>query len=127
MAWSKAKFGSVERCKIKLLEELNKLDVILESYTLSPDETTLKLSSLNELDRIKTLKRSCGDKELVFIGSNKETTIQNVSTVLPTQGIVSTSSTLSSTKRKLSLLILISLNQLLFSNLRCSSPLFGAC
>jgi len=56
MAWSKVKFGSVKRYKIKLLEELNKLCVILESRTLSSSETILKLSSLNELDGIQNLE-----------------------------------------------------------------------
>ena len=57
-AWRKSKFENVKRQKLELFEALNKLDVIQETRPLSSDESSLKVSSLNELDRIQHLEET---------------------------------------------------------------------
>jgi len=50
--WNKSQFESVKRQKLDLLEVLNELDILLETRPLSSNEFSLKVSTLNKLDRI---------------------------------------------------------------------------
>ena len=50
--WSKTKFGNVKQQKLHLLEVLNKFDILLESRPLFSEESSIKVSSLDELDKI---------------------------------------------------------------------------
>jgi len=58
MTWSKFKFGNTKRLKLQLLEALNKLDVILETRSLSSDEFSVKVSSIDEFDIIQHLEET---------------------------------------------------------------------
>ena len=57
MMCNKTKFEIAKRRKLHILEELNKLDILLESQPLSSDESSLKMSSLNKLNRIYCLEK----------------------------------------------------------------------
>jgi len=54
--WSKSKFENVNWKKLHLLKALNKLDILLESRPLSLEKSSLKVSSLDELDKIQLLE-----------------------------------------------------------------------
>ena len=97
---SKGKSLIFSRCLISLMFSL-KLDRSLPMNLLS--KCLLSMS----LIRFIALRKSCGDKGLILFGSNKEIKILNFSIVLPTQGTTITSFTHSTSKRKLSLLMLI--------------------
>ena len=60
--WSRAKFESVKRQKLHLLDVLNKLDVLLELRPLKSDESSLQLSSLDDQRKFNILKKLYGDK-----------------------------------------------------------------
>jgi len=52
MVWSRTQVRSVKKQKFHLRDTLNELDILLESKPINSDESSLKISSLNELERI---------------------------------------------------------------------------
>ena len=78
---------------LHFLEVLNRLDILLESRSLSFDESSLKVSSLSmRLIESPTVKKLCGGKGHVPFGLSKETTTPSFFTVSPTLRIATISS-----------------------------------
>ena len=55
MMWSWTQFGSDKQQKFDVL---NKLDILLKSISLTSKESFLKMSTLNELERIQYLEET---------------------------------------------------------------------
>ena len=67
MVCSRTQFGSVKKQKLHFLDSLNKLDILLESRSLTFDECSLKIFSFNDLERIQRLEEIMWQQRARFL------------------------------------------------------------
>jgi len=69
--WSKIKFENVKWQKLHLPNVLNKLDILLESRSLSSEESSLKVSSLDELEKNQQLEEIVASKGSISLAQTR--------------------------------------------------------
>ena len=92
MVWSRTQFESVKKQKLHLPDSLNKLYILLESRLVTFDECSLKISSLNDLERIQRLEEIMWQQRARFLWlTHGDHNSKFFFTVSPTQGTTTTS------------------------------------